>query len=65
MSTEAPLRGYFCQISDATISYGGHSSAVPNEKIPWGNNGVDTPCYMIVSDASIVAPLTVAYVLGM
>lgn len=62
--TEVPLWGYFCQVSDATTSYGGYSGAVPNEKITWGKLGVGTPSYMIESDASIVAPLIFAYVLG-
>ena len=59
-----PLWGYFCQISDSTTSYGSYSGAVPNEKITWGKLGIDTPKYMIESDASIVAPLVFAYVLG-
>ncbi len=63
--TEVPLWGYFCQISDSTTSYGSYSGAVPNEKITWGKLGVDTPMYMIESDASIVAPLVFAYVMGM
>ncbi len=61
---EVPLWSYFCQISDSTTSYGSYSGAVPNEKITWGKLGVDTPKYMIESDASIVAPLIFAYVLG-
>lgn len=36
MHKEAPLWGYFCQISDSTTSYGSYSGAVPNEKITWG-----------------------------
>ena len=59
-----PLWGYFCQISDATTSYGGYSGAVPNEKITWGKLGVDTPKHVIESDASIVAPLVFALVMG-
>ncbi len=62
--TEVPLWGYFCQISDSTTSYGSYSGAVPNEKITWGKLGVDTPKYIIESDASIVAPLVFAYILG-
>ncbi len=62
--TDVPLWGYFCQISDSTTSYGSYSGAVPNEKITWGKLGVDTPRYIIESDASIVAPLIFAYVLG-
>jgi deoxyhypusine synthase len=60
---DVPLWGYFCQISDSTTSYGSYSGAVPNEKITWGKLGVDTPRYIIESDASIVAPLVFAYVL--
>jgi len=56
--------GYFCQISDSTTSYGSYSGAVPNEKITWGKLSGDTPKYIIESDASIVAPLIFASVLG-
>ena len=59
-----PLWAYFCQISDSTTSYGSYSGAVPNEKITWGKLGEDTPKFIIESDASIVAPLIFAYVLG-
>ena len=62
--TTVPLWGYFCQISDSTTSYGSYSGAVPNEKITWGKLGVDTPKHIIESDASIVAPLMFAYILG-
>ncbi|HKS07855.1 MAG TPA: deoxyhypusine synthase family protein [Gemmatimonadaceae bacterium] len=62
--TSVPLWGYFCQISDSTTSYGSYSGAVPNEKITWGKLGVDTPKYIIESDASIVAPLVFAMILG-
>jgi len=62
--TNVPLWGYFCQISDSTTSYGSYSGAVPNEKITWGKLGIDTPKHIIESDASIVAPLVFAYVLG-
>jgi deoxyhypusine synthase len=62
--TQVPLWGYFCQISDSTTSYGSYSGAVPNEKITWGKLGVDTPKYIIESDASIVAPLIFAMLLG-
>ena len=62
--TNVPLWGYFCQISDSTTSYGSYSGAVPNEKITWGKLGVDTPRYIIESDATIVAPLMFALVLG-
>jgi deoxyhypusine synthase len=59
-----PVWGYFCQISDSTTSYGSYSGAVPNEKITWGKLGVNTPKFIIESDASIVAPLVFAIVLG-
>jgi deoxyhypusine synthase len=58
------LWGYFCQISDSTTSYGSYSGAVPNEKITWGKLDRNTPRFVIESDASIVAPLMFAYVLG-
>ncbi len=61
---DTPLWGYFCQISDSTTSYGSYSGAVPNEKITWGKLGIDTPKYVIESDATIVAPLIFAIVLG-
>jgi deoxyhypusine synthase len=59
-----PLWGYFCQISDSTTSYGSYSGAVPNEKITWGKLRASTPNYIIESDATIVAPLIFAWVLG-
>ncbi|MDX2226913.1 MAG: deoxyhypusine synthase family protein [Verrucomicrobiae bacterium] len=59
-----PLWAYFCQISDSTTSYGSYSGAVPNEKITWGKLGIDTPKYIVESDATIVAPLIFAYILG-
>jgi len=59
-----PLWAYFCQISDSTTSYGSYSGAVPNEKITWGKLGKDTPKFIIESDATIVAPLIFAYILG-
>jgi len=59
-----PLWAYFCQISDSTTSYGSYSGAVPNEKITWGKLGIDTPRFVIESDATIVAPLIFAYVLN-
>ena len=62
--TDVPLWKYFCQISDSTTSYGSYSGAVPNEKITWGKLDVDTPKFIVESDATIVAPLIFAYVLG-
>jgi deoxyhypusine synthase len=61
---DTPLWGYFCQISDSTTSYGSYSGAIPNEKITWEKLSIDTPKYVIESDASIVAPLMFATVLG-
>jgi len=58
------LWGYFCQISDSTTSYGSYSGAIPNEKITWEKLGVDTPKFVIESDATIVAPLMFAYILA-
>jgi deoxyhypusine synthase len=62
--SDVPLWSYFCQISDSTTSYGSYSGAVPNEKITWGKLGIDTPKFIIESDATIVAPLIFAYLLG-
>jgi deoxyhypusine synthase len=64
LKEDCKLWGYFCQISDSTTSYGSYSGAVPNEKITWGKLDGDTPRFVIESDASIVAPLIFAYVLG-
>jgi deoxyhypusine synthase len=61
---DTPFWGYFCQISDAVTSYGGYSGAPPNEKITWGKLEAGTPSFMIESDATIVAPLIFAYLLG-
>jgi deoxyhypusine synthase len=62
--TNTPFWSYFCQISDSTTSYGSYSGAVPNEKITWGKLDVDTPRFIIESDATIVAPLIFAYLLN-
>jgi deoxyhypusine synthase len=64
LKLHTPFWGYFCQITDAEVSYGGYSGAVPNEKITWGKLDVDTPSFLVKSDATIVAPLIFAYVLG-
>ncbi len=61
---DVPFWSYFCQISDSTTSYGSYSGAVPNEKITWGKLDINTPKFIIESDATIVAPLIFAYVLG-
>jgi len=64
LQQKVPLWAYFCQIGDSTTSFGSYSGAVPNEKISWGKLDVNTPSYIIESDASIVAPLIFHYVLG-
>lgn len=61
---DVPFWSYFCQISDSTTSYGSYSGAVPNEKITWGKLDITTPKFIVESDATIVAPLMFAYVLG-
>ncbi|MEX0987646.1 MAG: deoxyhypusine synthase family protein [Bacteroidales bacterium] len=63
--TDTPFWSYFCQISDSTTSYGSYSGAVPNEKITWGKLDINTPKFIIESDATIVAPLIFAYLLEM
>jgi deoxyhypusine synthase len=63
--TDTPFWSYFCQISDSTTSYGSYSGAVPNEKITWGKLDINTPKFIIESDATIVAPLIFAYLLDM
>ncbi len=64
LERSTPLWSYFCQISDSTTSYGSYSGAVPNEKITWGKLAADTPKFIVESDATIVAPLMFAKVLG-
>ena len=59
-----PYWGYFCQISDSTTSYGSYSGAFPTEKITGGKLDEETPMFLIESDATIVAPLVFAAVLG-
>ena len=51
------LWSWFGQISESRPSYGGYSGAPPNEKISWGKLGVETPRFVIESDATIVLPL--------
>lgn len=64
LGRKVPMWSYFCQISDSTTSYGSYSGAVPNEKITWGKLLPETPKFVIESDATIVAPLIFAYLLG-
>ena len=61
---DVPFWSYFCQISDSTTSYGSYSGAVPNEKITWGKLDIHTPKFIVESDATIVAPLIFAWILG-
>jgi deoxyhypusine synthase len=63
MEDRVPYWAWFTQISDSTTSYGSYSGAVPNEKITWGKLDVDSPSYIVESDATIVAPLIFAYLL--
>jgi len=63
LNMNVPLWAYFCQVSDSITSYGSYSGAVPNEKITWEKVGVETPKFIIESDATIVVPLIFAYVL--
>lgn len=61
---DIPFWSYFCQVSDSTTSYGSYSGAVPNEKITWGKLDIHTPKFIVESDATIVAPLIFAYIMG-
>tara|TARA_B100000900_G_scaffold95951_1_gene79008 strand:+ start:61 stop:1026 length:966 start_codon:yes stop_codon:yes gene_type:complete len=63
LQREVPLWSWFCQISESSSSYGGYSGAPPNEKITWGKLSLNTPKFVIESDATIVAPLVFAYLL--
>lgn len=65
LQEDVPLWGYFCQISDSTTSYGSYSGAVPNEKITWEKLAIETPKFIVESDATIVAPLIFGYVLDL
>lgn len=64
LQKEVSYWSYFAQITDSTMSYGSYSGAAPNEKITWHKLSEDCPKFSINSDASIVAPLIFAYVLG-
>lgn len=61
---DTPYWAYFAMITDADVSMGGYSGAEGSEKISWGKLDVDTPIYVIKSDACVVAPLIFRYVLG-
>ena len=57
---DVPLWSWFAQISESSASYGGYSGAPPNEKISWEKIDVETPRFVIESDATIVLPLLLA-----
>ena len=63
LKIDIPLWSWFCQISDSTTSYGSYSGAIPSEKITWGKLSHDTPRFIIESDATIILPLILAYLL--
>jgi deoxyhypusine synthase len=65
MEIDVPFWSYFCQITDTNESYGSYSGANPTEKITWGKLDEHTPKFAINSDATIVAPLIFAIVLGL
>ena len=65
LERKVPLWSWYCQISESSPSYGGYSGAPPNEKISWGKLAVETPKFVIESDATIVAPLLFGYVLDL
>ena len=57
LGEQVSLWSWYAQISESSTSYGGYSGAPPNEKISWGKIGIDTPRFVIESDATIVLPL--------
>ena len=63
LSEEVPLWAWFAQISESRPSYGGYSGAPPNEKISWEKLGVETPKFVIESDATIVLPILLSCLL--
>ena len=63
LGEDVQLWGWFSQISESRPSYGGYSGATPNEKISWEKIDVDTPKFIIESDATIVLPLIFSYLL--
>lgn len=63
LQKDVPLWSWFAQISESRPSYGGYSGAPPNEKISWQKLAVDTPKFVIESDATIVLPLLLQYIL--
>ena len=63
LGENVPLWSWFAQISESRPSYGGYSGAPPNEKISWEKLGVETPKFVIESDATIVLPLLLSCLL--
>ena len=57
LGEKVPFWSWYAQISESSPSFGGYSGAPPNEKISWGKIGIDTPRFVIESDATIVLPL--------
>ncbi len=51
------LWSWYAQISESRPSFGGYSGAPPNEKISWDKLDIDSPRFVIESDATIVLPL--------
>ena len=54
LGEQVSLWSWFGQISESSTSFGGYSGAPPNEKISWGKIGIDTPRFVIESDATIM-----------
>ena len=63
LGENVPHWAWFAQISESSASYGGYSGAPPNEKITWGKLLPETPRFVIESDATLVLPLLLEYVL--
>jgi deoxyhypusine synthase len=63
LGEDVPHWSWFAQISESTPSFGGYSGAPPNEKITWGKLLPETPRFVIESDATLVLPLLLGYVL--
>jgi deoxyhypusine synthase len=63
LGEQVPLWSWFAQISESRPSYGGYSGAPPNEKISWEKLGIETPRFVIESDATIVLPILIGYLL--
>ncbi len=51
------LWSWYAQISESRPSFGGYSGAPPNEKISWDKLDINSPRFVIESDATIVLPL--------